>query len=208
MKNILAENMRRFRTKNLPEQTQRRGTVTVGDLEQKFIPGDQPKPEEVRGNTAAPELAAPDPNKAVPGTDGYYYKKGEYFQTRGAFTGIDFFPFSNPDGKGANKHYDVMGKPTARVEQNSVDNFDNLTAPRIPTTWFSLYNAPDNYSRVKIVGYHPTLGIITEPGTTKVLMSPGKNLSDDAVYKWLWKRSGISGNPKLVGMWGREQSAF
>ena len=39
MKNILAENMRRFRTKNLNEQTQRRGTVTVGDLEQKFIPG-------------------------------------------------------------------------------------------------------------------------------------------------------------------------
>ena len=105
MKNILAENMRRFRTKNLNEQ-------------------ELPKPEEVRGNTEAPELAAPDPNKAVPAADGYYYKKGEYFQTRGALTGIDFFPFSNPAGKGANKHYDVMGKPTARVEQNSVENFD------------------------------------------------------------------------------------
>ena len=183
MKNILAENMRRFRTKNLNEQ-------------------ELPKPEEVRGNTAVPAA-----DTAVPAADGYYYKKGEE-HTKGAFTGINQFPFSNPAGNGANKHYDVMGKPTARVEQNSVDNFDNLTAPRIPTTWFSLYNAPDNYSRVKIVGYHPTLGIITEPGTTKVLMSPGKNLSDDAVYKWLWKRSGISGNPKLVGMWGREQSAF
>ena len=187
MKNILAENMRRFRTKNLNEQ-------------------ELPKPEEVRGNTEAPELAAPDPNKAVPAADGYYYKKGEE-HTAGSFRTINFFPFSIPAGNGGNRHYDVMGKPTARVEQNSVENFDNLTAPRIPTTWFSIYNAPDN-DRVKIVGYHPTLGIITEPGTTKVLMSPGKNLSDDAVYKWLWKRSGISGNPKLVGMWGREQSAF
>jgi len=45
MKNILAENMRRFRTKNLSEQTQRRGAVTVGAPEVWFEP-DNPTQEE------------------------------------------------------------------------------------------------------------------------------------------------------------------
>ena len=178
MKNILAENMRRFRTKNLTEQEEK-------------------TPE---GNVT------PDPNTTDSGAAGYYYKKGEE-HSKGPFRGIDMFPFSNPAGNGVNTCYDVMGKPIVRVEQNAIVNFDNITAPKVPTTWFMTWNAPGD-DKIKIVGYHPTLGIITEPGTTKVLMRPGKNLDDAAVYNWLFKQSGIRGNDILVGIRQREQGAF
>ena len=166
MKNILAENMRRFRTKNLSEQN---------DM---VAPEGTPKPTAVEATPSA-----------------YYYKPGE--EHAKPFSAMKQFPFSNPDATGVNKCYDVMGKPTVRFDQNTVVNFDNLTAPKVPTTWFMTWNAPGD-DKIKIVGYHPTLGIITEPGTTKVLMRPGKNLNDAAVYKWLYDRSD-SGGPTLVG---------
>jgi hypothetical protein len=166
MKNILAENMRRFRTKNISEQN---------DM---VSPEGTPKP------TADKTISTE-----------YYYKPGE--EHAKPFSAMKLFPFSNPDASGVNKCYDVMGKPIVRFDQSTVVNFDNLTAPKVPTTWFMIYDAAGTSKR-KIVGYHPTLGIITEPGTTKVLMSPGKNLNDAAVYKWLYDRSD-SGGPILVG---------
>ena len=61
MKNILAENMRRFRTKNLPEQAQRRGTVTVGDVTQfpvdsNYSQSDVPRRGTVTGTATAGDL--------------------------------------------------------------------------------------------------------------------------------------------------------
>jgi len=75
---------------------------------------------------------------------------------------------------------------------------NNLTPPKVPTSWFQIYDGSTGQKKYKIIGYHPEQGVITEPGTNKVLMSPGKNLDDSQVYQWLYKRSD-SGGPILVG---------
>ena len=173
MKNILAENMRRFRTKNLNEQNDMPAAPTV--------------------SSTPNALAAPGQPNSNTTSGGYYYKPGEKHDSE-----IMVFPFSDPVSSTANKAYDVMGKPTVRVDQNTYVNMDKVNPPKVPTIWFTIYDGSTGNSKLKMVGYNINQGVITDPETSKVLFSPGKNLDAPSVYKWLYYRSD-KGGPMLVG---------
>lgn len=128
-----------------------------------------------------------------PTSGGYYYKPGEKHDSN-----LMVFPFSDPVSSVPNKAYDVMGKPVVRVDHNTYVNMDKVQPPKVPTTWFTIYDGSTGKKKYKMIGYNVNQGVITDPETSKVLFSPGKNLDDSSVYRWLYTRSD-SGGPMLVG---------
>ena len=77
--------------------------------------------------------------------------------------------------------------------------------PRVQTTWFATYPKGPYDGQHKILGYHPDSGKITDPITGDVLYSPGKGLSDAAVYQWMFDKYDMP-TDVLVGTISRKQS--
>ena len=151
-----------------------------------------PTPGQPNNTPKQPNNTPGQPNSNTT-SGGYYYKPGEKHDSE-----IMVFPFSDPVSSTANKAYDVMGKPTVRFDLNTYVNMDKVNPPKVPTIWFTIYDGSTGKSKLKMVGYNINQGVITDPETSKVLFSPGKNLDAPSVYKWLYYRSD-KGGPMLVG---------
>lgn len=120
----------------------------------------------------------------------YYYAPGEERPRSSFVTSISIFPFTQAEGKGANPFYDILGRRQGRVAPNTVPNQDKIPEPKIPTSWFTVWAGSTSSDGKKTVAYHPTLGQISDPITYEILYSPGKDMSDEAVYQWLFDYSG------------------
>ena len=120
----------------------------------------------------------------------YYYAPGEERQRSSFTTPISIFPFTQAEGNGANPFYDILGKRQGRVAPNSVANQSTIPEPKVPTSWFTIWAGDTSSDSKKVIAYHPNTGEITDPLTSTVLYSPGKNMGDAAVYQWLFDYSG------------------
>lgn len=151
--------------------------------------------------TGQPPMDSTDPSNAST-KDAHYYEPGE----EEPHDGPDF-TMKFPDFPYGMQFYDVMGKKSQEWRSGIYAKAAaNVMKPRVQTTWFAVYpiGGPWN-GRYNIFGYHPETGKITDARGGSVMFSPGKNMSDAAVYQWMFDKFDKP-NDVLVGTISRKQS--
>lgn len=141
------------------------------------------------------------PAEPPPAPNEYYYEPGEEEPYQGADFAIKFpnFPYGM-------QFYDVMGKKSQEWRSGKYAKAAaNVMKPRVKTTWFAVYPMGGAFTgRYNIFGYHPESGTLTDARGGGVMFSPGKNMSDEAVYQWMFDKYDDPNNV-LVGTLFRKQ---